>query len=259
MGHQASPGEVEQPRPLPLTLRRQSLAGRMAFPIVGGGAIAYMHLIRRHRIVGVEEARRTYRRALSTGRPTLICANHLTMVDSAFLHRAFASVGEYLRDFRRFAWNVPAAEHFMSNAALRTIVYLGKCIPIARTGDGANAKQVLDTIKELVSHGEVVTLFPEGARSRTGRVEPENVTYGIGEILRDLDRPQVLCAYLRGEHQETWSNMPARGDTMHLRVELLEPVTQERGLRASRDLSRQVINRLKDMEEAHFAARNRDA
>ncbi|MBI2388037.1 MAG: 1-acyl-sn-glycerol-3-phosphate acyltransferase [Deltaproteobacteria bacterium] len=235
-----------------------------------------MRLVRRHRIVGLEEARATYRRALEARRPTLVCANHLTMVDSAFLHHAFASVADYLTDFRRFSWNVPAVENFTTNAALRAIVYLGKCIPIDRSGDAAHHKQVLDTIKELVSHGEVVTLFPEGGRSRTGRVEPANVTYGVGQILRDLGqgsggspdvargsgqspdgRPQVLCAYLRGERQDTWSNMPERGDTMHLRVELLEPVTQERGLRASRDLAQQVIAKLKAMEDAFFAARAR--
>lgn len=242
---------------LPAPLRRQALAGWAAFPIVGSAAIAYMRLVRRHRIVGLEEARATYRRALATGRPTLVCANHLTMVDSAFLHHAFASLGDYLTDFRRFSWNVPAVENFMTNAALRAIVYLGKCIPIDRSGDPAHHKQVLDTIKELVTHGEVVTLFPEGGRSRTGRVEPANVTYGIGQILRDLDHPQVLCAYLRGERQETWSDMPARGDTLHLRVQLLEPVTQERGLRASRDLAQQVIGKLKAMEDAHFASRAR--
>ncbi len=245
------------PRPLPASLRRQALAGRAAFPIVGSAAIAYMRLVRQHRIVGLDEARRTYRRALSAGRPTLICANHLTMVDSAFLHHAFGSIREYVADFRRFSWNVPAVENFTGNAALRALVYLGKCIPIDRAGDPAHHKDVLDTVKDLVSSGEVVTLFPEGGRSRTGRVEPANVTYGIGQILRDLERPQVLCAYLRGERQETWGAMPARGDTMHLRVELLEPATQERGLRASRDLARQVITKLKAMEDAFFAERAR--
>jgi len=214
-----------------------------------------MRLVRGHRIVGLDEARRIYQRALSARRPTLICANHLTMVDSAFLHHAFASIGDYLADFRRFSWNVPAVENFSGNPALRALVYLGKCIPIDRAGDAAHHKAVLDTITDLVARGEVCTLFPEGGRSRTGRIDEASATYGVGQILRELDHPQVLCAYLRGERQETWGTMPARGDTMHLRVELIEPVTQERGLRASRHLAQQVIRTLKNMEDAFFAAR----
>lgn len=234
-------------------LKLQALLGWTAFPVVGPGSIAYMLLIRRHRIVGLDAARRVYTRALATGRPTLVCANHLTMVDSAFLHHGFGSIADYLRSFRRFAWNVPAVENFKGSRALRAITYLGKTIPIDRAGDAEHHKNVLDKMKHLVTHGEVVTIFPEGGRSRTGRVDPASVTYGIGQVLKDLDRPQVVCAYVRGEKQATFSTLPARGDTIHFYAEILEPTTKERGLRAARDLSRQVIAKLKAMEDAHFA------
>ena len=38
----------------------------------------------------------------------MTCANHLTMGDSAYLHRAFAPLWEYLLHFQRFSWNVAA-------------------------------------------------------------------------------------------------------------------------------------------------------
>jgi hypothetical protein len=63
----------------------------------------------------------------------------------------------------------------------------------------------------------------------------------------------VLCAYLRGARQTTWSALPARGDTLHLYVEVLEPKTDATGMRASRDLARQVMDKIKAMEDAHFA------
>jgi hypothetical protein len=62
-----------------------------------------------------------------------------------------------------------------------------------------------------------------------------------------------LCSYLRGARQTTWSAVPVRGDTLHLYVEVLEPRTEATGLRASRDLARQVIDKIKEMEDAHFA------
>jgi 1-acyl-sn-glycerol-3-phosphate acyltransferase len=236
-------------------LRLQALAGWGAFALVGPGSVLTMRVARAHRIEGMEEARRVYREALRSGRPTLICANHLTMVDSAFLHHALASLGDYLKDFRRFSWNVPATEHFTTNALLRALIYLGKCIAIDRSGTPEHRRSVLARVKYLAARGEVIMLFPEGGRSRTGRVDVENVMYGVGEILRDLENPQVVCAYLRGDKQETYGGLPAFGDTLHIRVELLDPKTTATGLRASRDLSRQVIEKLRVMEEDFFDAR----
>ena len=244
-------------KPLPpeevASLRRQALVGWAAFTIVGPGAVFYMRVLRGHRIEGLDEARRVYREALATGRPVIVCPNHLTMVDSIYLHHAFASIADYLVSFRRFSWNVPAIENFQSNMLLRAITYVGKSIPIDRSGDAAHLKRVLDKIKYVVSHGDVCTLFPEGGRSRTGRIEPDKVTYGVGNILKDLDRPIVLCAYLRGERQVTWSSVPERGDTLHLYVEPISPTTESKGVRASRELARQVIDKLKAMEDAHFS------
>lgn len=237
------------------SIRRQSLVGRAAFTVVGPAAVFYMRVLRGHRIEGMREARRVYREVLAQGRPVVVCANHLTMVDSIYLHHALASVADYLVDFRRFSWNVPAVENFKRNAWLRAITYVGKTIPIDRSGDAAHLKKVLDTIKHVVSSGEVCTIFPEGGRSRTGRIEPDKVTYGVGNILKELDRPIVLCAYLRGERQRTWGSVPAWGDTLHLSVEPIEPRTEAKGVKASKELARQVIEKLKEMEDRYFASR----
>jgi 1-acyl-sn-glycerol-3-phosphate acyltransferase len=234
------------------SLAVQALLGRLAFPVIGPAAVFFMRRIRRNRIVGLGEARRIYRQALATGRPTLVCANHLTMYDSMFLHDAFGSTFDYLVDFRSFSWNVPAVENFAKTPLWRTLVYLGKCIPIDRAGTEAHHKEVLSKITYLVGEGQVATIFPEGGRSRTGQVDVEAVTYGIGRILSGLRRPQVVCAYLRGERQETFGHSPEKGDVLHLRVEVIEPATDHTGLRGVRDLSRQVIGKLREMEEAYF-------
>ncbi len=231
-------------------LRVQRAIGWTLFPLVGLGSVLTMRVLRNNRIEGVPRARRVYREALATGRPLLICANHLTMVDSAYLSWALAPLAEYLVWFRRFPWNVAALEHFERNAALGAIVYLGKVVPLDRGGDDAHRRQVVEKLRWLLSRGEVLMLFPEGSRSRTGRIDPASVTYGVGQILAGLDRPLVLCAYLRGRRQQGATGVPAWGDTLDLTVELLEPASTERGLRGARDLSRQVIGRLKAMEDA---------
>ncbi len=235
------------------SLAKQAFFGRLAFAIVGPAAVFAMRWVRGNRIAGLEEARRVYRSALKNGRPTLVCANHLTMYDSAYLHHAFGSTVDYLTDFHSFSWNVPAIENFERNPLSRALVYLGKCIPIDRAGDGAHHKHVLDKITHLVANGDVCTIFPEGGRSRTGRFDLESVTYGVGRILGALERPQVICAYLRGERQVTYSDAPAVGDVLHLHVEVIEPRTVHEGLRGARDLAQQVGAKLHEMEGRYFA------
>ncbi len=236
-------------------LKWQRRWGRLAFAAVGPGCVFTMRVIRGNRLEGAEQVRQVYRAALASGRPTFVCANHLTMVDSGFLHWALAPLPEYLMHYERLGWNVPAVEHFHSNPLLRLLLYLGKTVPINRSGDDAHRKQVMEKLRWLASHGEVVVLFPEGTRSRTGRIDPSTVTYGIGQLLKDLERPQVVCCYLRGRRQEGATGVPPWGDTVEIRAELLEPTTTETGLRATRDLSRQVIQKLKAMEDAWLAQR----
>ena len=185
-------------------LRLQRICGWAFFALVGPGSWFTMRIIRHNRIRAedVVQARRIYKEALASGRPTLVCANHLTMVDSAYLHWAFAPLWEYALHYQRFSWNVAAIEHVVSNVFLRIICFLGKTVPIDRGGEDAHRKKVLNKLRWIVQSGEVLTMFPEGSRSRTGRIDPATVTYGVGQILKDLERPQVLCAYLRASRQE---------------------------------------------------------
>lgn len=230
----------------------QRVLGWLFFILVGPGSVFTMRILRNNKLAGVPEARRRYREALRSGRPTIICANHLTMVDSAYLHWALAPLWQYLLRYRLFAWNVAAVEHMTNTPPLLVICFLGKVLPIDRFGSDAHRKAVLDKLKWLLSHREVCVLFPEGKRSRTGRVDTQNVTYGVGQLLKDLEDPQVLCAYIRGEKQERLSTVPAFGDTVRIDLELFEPKTTQTGLRAARDLSRQVVERLKAMEDARL-------
>lgn len=77
----------------------------------------------------------------------------------------------------------------------------------------------------------------------------------MGQILRDVPNALVVCVYQRGDHQDTWGFQPAWGDRIHVEVETLEPKTTNRGLRGARDLSRQIIGKLKEMEDRYFETR----
>lgn len=177
------------------------------------------------------------------------------MVDSFYLQWALCSPLDTMLRFRLFAWNVPAVENFKRSAPISLLTYLAKTVPIDRAGTPEHHRAVIGKLGHLLREGELVTIFPEAGRSRTGRIEPAEVAYGVGQLLRDVPDALVVCAYLRGDGQETWGPQPAKGDTLEVDLETLEPRTSARGLRASRDLSRQIIAKLKEMEDGYFARR----
>jgi 1-acyl-sn-glycerol-3-phosphate acyltransferase len=231
------------------SLQFQRVLGWLFFILVGPGSLFTMGILRRNRLEGVAEVRRRYKEALALKRPTLIVANHLTMVDSAYLQWALCPLWQYFLSYRLFPWNVAAVEHLKSRPPLLVICYLGKVLPIDRDGTEEHRKGVLDKLRWLLERGEVAMIFPEGTRSRTGRIDVENTTYGVGQILKDVENPLVLCAYIRGKQQQVMSSVPHYGDTVHIELEAFEPKTTQQGLRAVRDLSRQVILKLKEMED----------
>jgi 1-acyl-sn-glycerol-3-phosphate acyltransferase len=234
-------------------LQLQTALCRAAFPIVGPAVVIYLRVIRGYRIRHLAEVRRAFRAAVAANRPTVICANHLTMIDSLIMHHVLSSLFAMFTDFRLFSWNVPAIENFKKSRFLSTFTYLGKTIPIDRAGAPAHHRNVLEKLAYLVSRGEICTIFPEGGRSRTGRIDPEQVTYGIGQIVKDFADPLVVCLYVRGKHQTTYSYLPRRGDEIYVDFQLLEPKTEATGLRRARDIARQVIFKLKEMEDRYFA------
>jgi 1-acyl-sn-glycerol-3-phosphate acyltransferase len=227
----------------------QLWVGRLLAPLWIPLCVAIMRLGFGWRIDGAEEARRTLARLRGESRaPLLVCANHLTMFDSFVIAAALGSPWTYVRDFGALPWNTPERQHFASTWWKRTLVYLMKCVPVQRGGDRREVGVVLAKLVHLMRRGEVALVFPEGGRSRTGRVDVEAVTYGVGRIVKALPGCRVLCVYLRGEGQRSWSDLPARGERFHVSVEDFEPKTDQRGLRGSLDIARQILGRLAAME-----------
>ncbi len=204
-------------------------------------------------IEGTQAVRRTYRTLRADRRtPLLVCANHLTLVDSFLVGWALGSPGFYLRDWDALPWNTPERANFARRAWQRAAIYVLKCIPIARGGDRAEVALALDRVRSLLLRGEVALIFPEAGRSRSGRVQVESAAWGVGRLVSSLPECRVLVVYLRGERQTSWSALPAWGERFHVRAEVIEPKTDLRGLRASVDLARRIVARLAELEGRHF-------
>ncbi len=251
-----TPAESRAEARLRLRLALQGAVARALAPVTLSASWLLLRLVRGYRIEGVEEARAEYRRLRRESEaPLLVCANHLTMIDSALVAWALASPWAYLRDFAALPWNAPERTLFAASRVTRALTYALKCLPIERGGAREGVAGVLRAFAALLGRGEVGLLFPEGGRSRSGRVEVESAAYGVGRVVRAVPGCRVLCVYLRGERQEGHGVWPAWGDRLRVALSCIEPKSEHGGLRGSRDVARQITARLAAMEREHFDAR----
>ena len=236
-----------------LGLRVQESLAQAVSPFTYGALAAWMKFGQRYRIPDLQRVREEFMAQIGHERgPLLICANHLTLIDSLVIQWALASGWRFAWRRDAFAWNLPDRYNLATYSWWRVIGYLGKCIPVVRKGTPEQARQTLDKVMWLLARGQSVVIFPEGGRSRVGRVDRESVTYGVGQLLQAVPGTRVLCVFLRGRGQAAYSDYPARGETFVVRLKRIAPSTVSAGMRGARDLAMQIVGQLSEMETRYF-------
>lgn len=239
---------------LPLSLRLQNMFGRIAVFILAPIYFAAMRLMG-YRVRGLnrirEECALHFRKHEG---PWIICANHLTMIDSMIVTYAMSSLIRHVTQYRRVPWNLPERTNFQRNILLTVLCYLSKCIPVRRGGSRDEMKKTLHRCSALLECNHALLIFPEGGRSRTGRVNAESFSYGVGRFVKEFQNCRIMCIYLRGDGQETYGSIPRFGERFTVNIETFRPEPMEyNGLRAQREYAEQIVNRLSSMEEHYFS------
>lgn len=236
--------------------RLQRAASMVLGPIWVGVSILVMRFYFRYRIANQAEIRAQYRRIREqSDAPLVLCGNHLTLVDSFLMAWALGSGFYWLTHPYELPWNTPESKNFGRTRLNRVLIFIAKCIPITRGGERESVGNVLERVKYLLLCGETAMLFPEAGRSRSGRVEEGSGAWGVGRIVGAVPGCRVLCIYSRGRKQQTWSDFPMKGDTMDVSLACIEPKSDMRGVRRSRDIAQQVVRQIVRMEEDYFDAR----
>jgi hypothetical protein len=236
-----------------LGLRVQESLSQAVSPLTYGALAAWMTFAQRYRIPELQRVREEFMAQAGDQRgPLLICANHLTLIDSLVIQWALAPWWRFAWRRDLFAWNLPDKRNLATFWWWRVLGYFGKCIPVVRKGTAEQARQTLDKVTWLLRRGQSVVIFPEGGRSRVGRVDRAGVTYGVGQILQAVPGTRVVCVFLRGRGQEAYSDYPARGETFVVRLKVVAPSTVSAGMRGARDLSLQIVGQLSEMEARYF-------
>jgi hypothetical protein len=184
--------------------------------------------------------------------PWIICANHLTMIDSLILAWAMMPAYRYMLNYRWAPWNVPERNNFHRNIIIRWLCYLTKCIPITRRGKRKTVRSTLDKCALVLRKKQNLMIFPEGGRSRSGRIDIENFQYGVGRLVNQNPDCRVMCIFLRGDHQDQHSNFPRFGEVFSMTVDVCSPTSMLNGLKAHRDCAQQIIVHLAQMEKNYF-------
>jgi 1-acyl-sn-glycerol-3-phosphate acyltransferase len=211
--------------------------------------------IGRYRFEDLQAMRKQAREILEQPGPIVVCSNHLTFIDSILLIWAFGGNYWYFRHYNRFMWNLPAGDVFSKRFLFRFVAYLGKCRFVYRTGTYRHKGEIVAIAKTLVAQGELLTVFPEGRRSRSGRFEVDRLTSGAGKIIAEVPNCRVLCAYLRGDQQKSHSEYPPRGSRFYLELQEIQPRFTPGDRNAASEVTRQIGEKIFSMEQHYFASR----
>ncbi len=130
------------------------------------------------------------RRNVGEERNTLLLSNHQSMLDSFLVGLAAFYPRSWLKP-QLIPWNPAAAENFYKNPLLAWLADNWKCIWVR---EGRRDLHALHRMTQVLPRG-VMTLFPEGTRSRDGAVGPGRPGAGL---LILATRPRVIPVAIDG-------------------------------------------------------------
>ena len=235
-------------------LELQRILSFLLLFIFGSVCVVLFRVRFRYSAVDLKGLRRRYReiRQQHPG-AMLLCTNHLTLIDSIVQAVMLCPLHRYLTNVSALPWNLPERKNFNHAFLWRLACYLGRCIPVTRGGTSEESRRTQARMKYVLNRGDIIAIFPEGKRSRTGLVDDEDFSYGTGHLMQLVPEATVLCVYLRGLNAAGFRDWPKNGERFHVDLQVLHPKTEMKGRRAVRDLSRQIVTQLKTMENNFLA------
>lgn len=189
-------------------------------------------LIYRVRTIGVENVPKSG--------PLILAPNHFSQMDHFF-------IGLYLRRKVRFM-----AKSQMFGPPVLTYVYKhGGVFPVRR---GHHDEEAIETARTILSQGEMLLVYAEGGRSRSGKLK--EVKPGIGRIALESGAPVVPVAIHGSEKVRRWKRFSFPKVTVRFGEPLSFPVEGAPGRERQLEAAEQIFAPVRAMYEELTATRN---
>ena len=171
-------------------------------------------------------------------RNTLVLSNHQSMIDS-FPIAYYLFFPEKMFRPHLAPWNAAAAENFFKNPLFAWVFHQFKCIPVRR---GRRDLRAMIRSGRALREG-TLTLFPEGTRSRNGKVGRGRA--GAGMVILQT-RPQVVPVTLEGLDRvlPIGSRLPRIGQRVSIYVGRPVPYEDLAAEGRSRASAQQIVDRV---------------
>ncbi|HEX5526671.1 MAG TPA: lysophospholipid acyltransferase family protein [Solirubrobacterales bacterium] len=183
-------------------------------------------LIYRVRAIGVEN--------VPKDGPLVLAPNHFSQMDHFF-------VGVYLKRKIRFM----AKSQLFGPPVLTYIYKHGGVFPVRR---GHHDEEAIETARILVEQGEMLLVYAEGGRSRSGEMgEPKP---GIGRIALETGAPIVPVALQGSERVRGWKRLRFPRVTVQFGAPLSFPVEAEPSRERQLEVATEVFASVREMYEA---------
>lgn len=127
--------------------------------------------------------------------PFLFVSNHVSMLDDAFIG-PLVFFPRALWSVRFIPYHTPEKKNFFRGPFFSFIMWAAKCIPFTR-GSGV-FQPGMEKVIRLLKRRNVVHIYPEGTRTRTGEIGKGKI--GVGRIVRETGVKVVPC-YHQGLEQ----------------------------------------------------------
>lgn len=195
-------------------------------------------------------------RTLITGRkniagfkgPWILASNHLTLLDDMFIGPILL-FPEMLRGYKWIPYHAPEESNFYKKKLIAMFMKQVKSVPLVR-GDGV-FQEGMNKLIEAVKSGGILHIFPEGTRTRTGKIGEAKP--GVGRIVYETRAP-VIPIYHQGLEKvlPIGSGIPRIGN--EIRIAIGEPMyfedqlKQDSETRTWRAISRRIIEAIHEQQ-----------
>jgi len=165
--------------------------------------------------------------------PLVLAPNHFSQMDHFF-------VGVYLKRKIRFM----AKSQLFGPPVLTYIYKHGGVFPVRR---GHHDEEAIETARILVEQGEMLLVYAEGGRSRSGRLgEPKP---GIGRIALETGAPIVPVALHGSERVRGWKRLLFPKVTIQFGEPLSFPVEEAPSRERQLEAATEVFDEVREMYE----------